>query len=133
MAIGGTSYRISVNGKAIPTLVYSTSDLIPAGLGVGDNFRLLFLSSTKRNGRSSDIEDYNAFVQGLAAAGHADIREYSAGFRVVGCTIATDARDNTETTYTASDQGVAIYWLGGNRLADDYEDFYDGSWDEEAQ
>ena len=70
-------------------------------------------------------------MQNLAAAGHADIREYSAGFRVVGCTEATDARDNTRTIHTTSDQGVAIYWLGGNRLADDYGDFYDGSWDEE--
>ena len=43
-----------------------------------------------------------------------------------------DARDNTGTTYTSSDKGVAIYWLGGNKVADDYEDFYDEDWDEEA-
>ena len=40
--------------------------------------------------------------------------------------------DNTGTTYTSSDKGVPIYWLGGNKVADDYEDFYDGDWDEEA-
>ena len=118
-----------MNGTAIPTVVYSSTwGLIPAGLSEGDTFRLLFLSSTGRNATSSDIEDYNAFVQNRAAAGHADIREYSAGFRVVGCTEATDARDNTRTT----GQGVPIYWLGGNRLADDYGDFYDGDWDDEA-
>ena len=27
---------------------------------------------------------------------------------------------------------MAIYWLGGNKVADDYEDFYDEDWDEEA-
>ena len=27
---------------------------------------------------------------------------------------------------------MAIYWLNGNKVADDYEDFYDESWDEEA-
>ena len=114
-------------------MVYSSTwGLIPAELSEGDTFRLLFLSSTGRDGTSTDIEDYNAFVQGLATAGHADIRAYSAGFRVVGCTEATDARDNTRTIHTTSDQGVAIYWLGGNKLADDYEDFYDGDWDEEA-
>ena len=43
-----------------------------------------------------------------------------------------DARDNTGTTYTSSNKGVAIYWLGGNKVADDYEDFYDEDWDEEA-
>ena len=36
-----------------------------------------------------------------------------------------DARDNTATTGT----GVPIYWLGGEKVADDYADFYDGSWD----
>ena len=131
VAVAGTSYQVSVNGSAIPTEVPANWDLIPAGLGAGDTFRLLFLSSTGRDATSSAIEDYNAFVQGLAAAGHADIREYSAGFRVVGCTESTDARDNTRTIYTTSDKGVAIYWLGGNKVADDYEDFYDGDWDEE--
>ena len=43
-----------------------------------------------------------------------------------------DARDNTATTYTAADKSVPIYWLNGNKVADDYEDFYDGSWNEEA-
>ena len=39
---------------------------------------------------------------------------------------AKDARDNTSTTYTSSDKGVPIYWLGGAKVADEYEDFYDG-------
>ena len=25
--------------------------------------------------------------------------------------------------------GIPIYWLGGQKAADDYEDFYDGTWD----
>ena len=51
---------------------------------------------------------------------------------MVGSTADVDARDNTGTTYTADDKGVAIYWLGGNKVADEYEDFYDGTWDDEA-
>ena len=51
---------------------------------------------------------------------------------MVGCTAATDARDNTSTTYTATDKGVPIYWLNGAKAADEYEDFYDGSWDDEV-
>ena len=86
------------------------------------------LSSTKRNGSVTTIATYNAFIQNLAAAGHTDIQAYSSGFRVVGCTAAVDARDNTSTTGT----GVPIYWLGGNKVADNYADFYDGSWDDEA-
>ena len=59
-------------------------------------------------------------------------RQYSSTFRVVGSTADVDARDNTATTYTADDKGVAIYWLGGNKVVGDYEDFYDGGWDDEA-
>ena len=102
--------------------------LIPTGLSTGDKFRLIFLSSTKRNAGSTDIADYNSFIQNRAAAGHTDIQTYSAGFRAVGCTADSDARDNTATTGT----GVVIYWLNGNKVADDYADFYDGSWDDEA-
>ena len=64
-------------------------------------------------------------MQTRAAAGHTDIQAYSAGFKVVGCTATVDATDNTGTTGT----GVPIYWLDGDKVADDYADFYDGSWD----
>ena len=110
------------------TTVPSGWSLKPTGLTAGDQFRLLFLSSTKRNATATAIADYNTFVQTRAAAGHADIQAYSAGFRVVGCTAAVDARDNTSTTGT----GVPIYWLDGNKVADNYADFYDESWDDEA-
>ena len=106
--------------------------LIPSGLQEGDQFRLLFISSETRTAEATNIATYNAWVQGLAANGHADIQDHSSTFRVVGSTAAVDARDNTSTTYTASDKGVAIYWLGGDKAADDYEDFYDETWDEEA-
>ena len=51
---------------------------------------------------------------------------------MVGSTADVDARDNTSTTYTGDDKGVAIYWLNGAKVADEYEDFYDGDWDEET-
>ena len=110
------------------TKVPSNWSLKPTGLTTGGEFRLLFLSSTKRSGSASAIATYNTFIQGRAAAGHTNIRDYSTGFRVVGCTAAVDATANTSTTGT----GVAIYWLGGTKVADTYTDFYDGSWDDEA-
>ena len=113
---------------AAPTVVPAEWSLKPTGLTNGDKFRLLFLSSTKSAGSSTDIATYNTFVQERAAAGHADIRTYSAGFRAVGCTSDVDARDNTRTTGT----GVPIYWLNGAKAADNYADFYDGSWDDEV-
>ena len=114
------------------TTISADWSLIPAGLTIGDQFRLIFLSSTRRTGSATDIATYNTFVQTRAAAGHADIQAYSDGFSVVGCTATVDARDNTGTTYTSSNKGVPIYWLSGNKVADDYEDFYDENWDDEA-
>ena len=95
---------------------------------MGDEFRLLIVTSTRRNARSTNIADYDTHVQNAVAAGHTDIRSYSSQFKVVGCTAAVDARDHTATT----GNGVPIYWLNGNKVADNYGDFYDGSWDEEA-
>ena len=115
-----------------PTEVHGNWALVPSGLGPGDSFRLLFITSGTRDGTSSSIGTYNTFVQNAAASGHTAIRGYSSGFRVVGSTAAVDARDNTSTTYTSSNKGVPIYWLGGNKLADNYQDFYDGSWDDEV-
>ena len=117
---------------AVSAVVPSNWTLKPTAVAAGAKFRLLFLSSTRHNASSTDIADYNTFIQTRAAAGHTDIRAYSAGFRVVGCTAAVDARDNTKTTYTTTDKGAPIYWLNGAKAADQYEDFYDGSWDDEA-
>ena len=125
---GSGSVPAVTNNSALTNEVLASWSLTPAGLAVGDQFRLIFLSSTKRNALSTDIADYNTFVQDRAAAGHAGILAYSGGFGVIGCTAAVDARDNTSTTGT----GVPIYWLDGAKVADDYADFYDGSWADEV-
>ena len=104
--------------------------LKPTSIGPGERFRLIFLSSAKRDATSNDIETYNTFVQNQAAAGHANIQDHAPRFRVVGCTQAVDARDNTGTN--TNGPGVPIYWVGGNKVADSDADFYDGSWDDEA-
>ena len=129
---GMNSVPAVINNSTVANAVLAGWSLTPTGLAGGDQFRLLFLSSTKRDATATDIATYNTFIQTRAAAGHTDIQAYSAGFRVVGCTAATDARDNTETTYTSTAKGVPIYWLNGAKAADEYEDFYDGSWDDEA-
>ena len=114
------------------TTVPNDWSLVPSGLADGDEFRLLFVTSGTRDGSSSNIANYNTFVQNAAANGHTDIRDYSSQFKAVASTPDDDARDNTATTYTSADKGVRIYWLNGNRVANQYEDFYDGSWDDEA-
>ena len=79
--------------------------LIPSDVQLGDSFRLLFATKATRDAVPDSIDDYNTFVQDQAAAGHADIRAYSSAFKVVASTSDTDARDNTESTYTDDEQG----------------------------
>ncbi|MYH96530.1 MAG: hypothetical protein F4129_08475 [Acidimicrobiia bacterium] len=110
------------------TVVASDWALVPSGLTDGDQFRLLFVSSTKRDASSTDIAVYNSFVQARAAAGHSAIRSHSSLFRAVAATEGEDAIDNTHMYVT----GVPVYWLGGAKVADDYDDFYDNAWDSVA-
>ena len=110
--------------------------LTPSGLSTGDTFRLIFVTKTLvRAPNSSDIEDYNAYVQRQAAhtgspPAHPSIVPYNTYFRVLASTSAVDARDNTRTR--SSYTNAAIYWLGGSKVADSYGDLYDGFWDDEA-
>ena len=109
--------------------VFSVPDdwaLKPADVEGGDSFRLLFVTSSGRNAYSNNIADYNTFVQTSAKAGHSAITDDMGDlFKVVGSTFSIDARQNTATTGT----GVPIYWLNGAKVADNYADLYDGSWD----
>ena len=128
----GTALMISVVPRPVAPLEVAVVPLdwplIPSGVSPGQQFRLIFLTSTSRDASSTDINVYNEFIQNRADAGHEAIRGYSSGFRVVGSTATVDARDNTATNGT----GVRIYWLNGVRVADNYTDFYDGTWDDEA-
>ncbi len=113
--------------------VPANSSLIPAGLTAGGSFRLLFVTSGTRDATSSDITDYNTFVQNQANAATGDnapIAAFNTEFRALTSTTAVDARDNTATNrVTSSDTDAPIYWLNGEKIADNYEGFYDGTWD----
>ena len=102
--------------------------LTPPGLVRPGSFRLLFVTSS-RNATSAAIADYNNHAINDAGAGHSAIRGFKNGFRVIASTETVDAKDNAGLTGT----GVKIYWMGSNnRVADDYADLLDGSWDTES-
>ena len=110
------------------TDVPSNWRLKPPGLNVSDEFRLLFMGRNSRNADSTDIAVYDAYVQGrITDIGHADIKAYASHFKVLGSTATVNARTHTGTTGTG---GVTIYWLDGAKVANNYGDFYDGSWDD---
>ena len=126
---GGT--QLAVEGTILendPDPVPASWPLVPTDLGAGDSFRLLFVSSTKLDARSAEIAGYDRHVQDAAGGGHASVQEFSSNFKALASTATVDARDHTDTTFDNNDLGVPIYWLGGDRVSDDYSDFYDGSW-----
>ena len=105
--------------------------LTPSGIAAEGKFRLLFFSvGRESSAQATNIGHYNTHVQNSAKAGHSAITDSCGNrFKVVGSTSTVDARDNAATTGT----GVPIYWLNGAKVADDYADFYDGSWDSVAK
>ena len=105
--------------------------LKPSGLTSGANFRLMFVTSTTLDATATNIATYNTFVQTRAKAGPSEITDSCGNrFTVLGSTAATNIRANTGTR--SSDTGASIYWLKGAKVADNYADLYDGSWDSKA-
>ena len=104
--------------------------LKPESVPAGGRFRLLFLSTTRRDARSADIADYNTLVQTDAAAGETNIQAYADGFKAVGSTAMANVRANTLTR--AEDTDAAIYWLQvlstDDAVAEGYADFWHGTW-----
>ena len=105
--------------------------LKPTDIGVGEQFRLMFATSTFRNARSTNIADYNTFVRTSAAAGLTALQTYAADFTALVSTESVNARANTLTW--ATDTDAPVYWVRSgvdatHRAADDYADFFDGSW-----
>ena len=119
----------------MPThMVPNNWPLIPAGLGQGDSFRLLFVSQGTTDGITNGISRYNSTVANEAKR-NSEFKEHMAlNFRaLVSVYQGLDARGNTLTRKPGvggdPGSGSPIYWVKGQKVADDYADFYDGSWD----
>ncbi len=98
----------------------------------------MFMTSTRRDAASGNIQTYIDFVTTLAEGGHASIQPYAGDFRPV---ISTDGPSNVHAAsviayafqHGASSPGpgkfMPVYWLNGEKVADDSRDFRDDSWD----
>ena len=99
--------------------------LVPDGLGLGDTYRLVFVTSTTGNGSTASLSTYDGRVNSAAdlstLPGVADL----VWIAIVSST-SGNAIDHTSTTGT----GYPIYLLDGTtKVADDYTDLWDGGID----
>lgn len=90
--------------------------ITPAGLSPGDQYQLVFITSVTTAATSSDIADYEAFVQATAAAAGMG----SVAWHVVGSTLTVDAASNAVVS-------APVYNLGGELVATGFADFWDGT------
>ena len=102
---------------------------MPTGLSAGDQYRLVFVTSTTIAATSTDIATYNTFVNDLATLeGLNYIAGQTTTWTAIGSTATDNARDNTSTTGAGT--GIGIYLLDGATLiANNYADLWDGSID----
>lgn len=96
----------------------------PPGLKPGDWYRLVFITSTGRDARSSEIGDYNAFVTDVANS-QGELAALETTWTAIVSTASVFARGNTNTETTAT--GVPIFRLDGALVADGNMDLWDGS------
>lgn len=97
----------------------------PSGLSFGDPYRLVFVTNAIRTATSTNIADYNTFVSNAANA----VPELSAlgtTWKAIGSTATVDAKDNTGTDNNVA-VGVPIYNTGGELIATNNADLWDGS------
>ena len=121
-----------------PERVYANHPLIPDDLGPGDSFRLLYITGATTAATGTGIHTYHNFagtaVLAIINPGNlvSEWGPISLGQTALVSTPGADARLLTDTSWTETDRGMPIYWLNGARVADDYADFYDGTWADEA-
>lgn len=94
----------------------------PPELLAGDQYRLAFVTSEKRDATSSDINDYDQFVQAVADSAP-EVGQWGLNWRAIGSTSEVDARDHTDT-HPVDDVSVPIYLLDGTQLVDGYPSFW---------
>lgn len=96
--------------------------LVPAGLNPGDQFRVVFLSSTMHDALSSNIADYDQFITNLAVVAGIDTYFGSpVTWQVLGSTSSVSAISRIPLT------SPGLYLLNGDKVADSGADLWDGT------
>ena len=103
------------------------ADLVlrPDGVEAGDQYRLLIVTSQTRDAFSSDIHDYNEFVQSVADASPV-VGSWNLTWSAVVSTADTHAFENTGADPTAQDpipntDKVPVHRVDGELIYSDYQ------------
>ena len=115
--------------KTILTIVAVTLAVfaVPAQASL---YRLVFTGTVSHDALSTDIETYNAHMQGLADAANIGMGGIYGDleWKVIGSTETVAARDNTGTNPDVDGVGVPIYLVDGTTLvASNNADLWDGT------
>ncbi len=152
----GAAYRMFRITDDDDPVVGADWPLLPDGVGPGDKFRLIYVTSATTAADRPDAAFYDQFARDeitgntLRHGGVAALAPYAAEFKAVisakgaGETVPLDgaaghARFGAAVTSSSSDYNdvnAAVYWVNGAKVADTTvgsgSDFTDGTWDDET-
>ncbi len=98
----------------------------PAGLNPGDQYRLIFTTSTTTTATSSDPAYYNTFVSDLANS-VPELQALGVNWYAFANIGSTTLQANTGIVNDVNNQGVPIYRVDGTIVIDDYYSFWNTS------
>jgi MYXO-CTERM domain-containing protein len=96
--------------------------LTDLGLSPGDTYRYAFVTSTTRDATSTDIADYNAFVQTVGDATGSLFAGSSIAWSAIFSTDSIAAKDNIGGVFSEP-----IYSVDGQLIASSSSDLWDGT------
>ena len=99
--------------------------LKPSAINSGGAFRLLFVTRTTTKAEQLAISHYDGIVTRDAGESSSLIRAHQSHYRAIVSVRTQDAIDHVGMTGT----GIPVYWVNGDKAADNYGDFWDGNWD----
>lgn len=108
-----------------PLTTLAAPTTVPAGLNPGEQYRLVFATSTTTTATSSDINYYNNFVTSVADS-VPQLGALGTTWTAIASTATVAAKDNTSTN-PATSNGYPIYNLGGFLIASNNAALWSGS------
>jgi hypothetical protein len=112
---------LGLAGAAQAATIDILDSLVPEGLVVGNSFHLVFVTSTRRDALSTDIADYNAFVNTAANSGGSVVARLGlTTWKAIGSTSTVNANVNALIS-------APVYRLDKVQVATDYTDMWNGT------